>query len=640
MNSAQDLLIIYESEAKQWAVYLRSVFTGAIRESGIWCYDIATVTSRREDFLQLGRYKVKLLILSKGMLEGMCQLRRFFLARVLKPAPSVVVLLCGVDSLAPLLELVPLREDECLQISSEQDAEHYLSAVTDIVHRGRPTTSGSGGATPGKLAGPKQNQKVESGPLIAASSTNLHSMLVVPARVPCGSPGTVYVCIKDTVASEDAEVVFDRSKQRVRVKPVHWNKHVLCVSAPDFPAGSVELTLYCSGVAMGKAQLHYHSVLEEISRLLTGVADPLLFMCQALQVSSAEQLDQKLSSMLLKAMPSTGLLGLREDDTPDSATKASPFKHLPPPPEPQLEELPSLLHFAAKNGLKDVSRALLQCPGAKTALCTANCRGQMPAQIAQHHGHAGLHVLLQQALIMFTSDKDSEDTSDYEMKGAAGTPGAPDTRMEKWTAGGECMEEKEEVYTPLGLDDEEYDTICTSSGDVVIANRPPAPTPRPEVTPVKEDSTPYIAQVFHKKMTQGDAETLYSLPARHARVQDNISSTYDTFVPSQPPGLEQLIELQESVKNGSLSMDEALEKFNDWQRVQKNLGAIQQERLHQLRESIISSRRVDDSVYDKIHIVHHTPDVDEGRRESLPVNFYSKPLKAQHTNFVWKADKR
>ena len=61
-----------------------------------------------------------------------------------------------------------------------------------------------------------------------------------------------------------------------------------------------------------------------------------------------------------------------------------------------------------------------------------------------------------------------------------------------------------------------------------------------------------------------------------ARGEDNISCTYDTFVPSHPPGLEQLIELQEKVKRGSLTMDEALEQFSDWQRVQKGMDAIQQ----------------------------------------------------------------
>ena len=38
-------------------------------------------------------------------------------------------------------------------------------------------------------------------------------------------------------------------------------------------------------------------------------------------------------------------------------------------------------------------------------------------------------------------------------------------------------DEEEDPYAPLGVNDEEYDTILSSSNSVVIANRPPAPTP-------------------------------------------------------------------------------------------------------------------------------------------------------------------
>lgn len=58
--------------------------------------------------------------------------------------------------------------------------------------------------------------------------------------------------------------------------------------------------------------------------------------------------------------------------------------------------------------------------------------------------------------------------------------------------GGGAEEEEEEIYAPLGLNDE-YDTILNSEA-AVIANRPPAPTPRPESTQAKEDRTPYITK--------------------------------------------------------------------------------------------------------------------------------------------------
>lgn len=48
----------------------------------------------------------------------------------------MIILLCGVESLDPLLELVPLKGEDCLQISSEQDPQDYRLTVAEIVHKG------------------------------------------------------------------------------------------------------------------------------------------------------------------------------------------------------------------------------------------------------------------------------------------------------------------------------------------------------------------------------------------------------------------------------------------------------------------------------------------------------------------------
>jgi len=63
----------------------------------------------------------------------------------------VVILLCGVESLDPLLELVPVKGEEFLQISSEQDPQDYRLAVAEIVHKGEVkvwSLFGSCGAVP------------------------------------------------------------------------------------------------------------------------------------------------------------------------------------------------------------------------------------------------------------------------------------------------------------------------------------------------------------------------------------------------------------------------------------------------------------------------------------------------------------
>nr|XP_019950972.1 PREDICTED: B-cell scaffold protein with ankyrin repeats-like [Paralichthys olivaceus] len=621
-HTAEELLIIYQTEAEQWATYLKSVFTGPISEAGICCYDIATASSRRDDFLRLARYSCKLLILSKGMLDGLGQMWRFFLARVLSPAAQVVVLLCGVESLTPLLELVPLNGDECLQISSKQETHEYLSTVMDIVGKGVSATAANVELPTRKLSG--SEQKVQS--------TRVHSIgcrtVVIPSRVPCGTSTEVFILLKNAAPGGDNEVEFAGENQTLRVTPVHWNDRTLCVSAPDFPAGNVRLTVYINGVPLSKAQLQYYSSMEEIACLLSRVADPVDFMCQALQVSSVDKLDYKLSSMLLEAMPTGGFPALQCENTPDR--------------ELHHADVPTFLHFAAQYGLKAVSSLLLQCPGAERALHMANRCGQTPAEIARSHSHAELHVLLRETLNISDPGEENGDASVYEVMCATGSSSA--AHVQKDQRGEDEWEEVEDLYAPLGVNDE-YDTMLNSTKAVVIANRPPAPMPRSENHQVKEDRIPYITQVFQKKKTpQGNAE-IYSLPTKQARGREHsISSTYDTLVPEQIHGLQQLVELQQRVKPASLTVDEDLEHFSDWQRAQKGMDTTQKEKLSQLRDSIINSREDDDRVYDKINIVHHAPSntVNESRRGSPPLesDFYSKPLKGKHSNFFWRADKR
>ncbi|XP_051988069.1 B-cell scaffold protein with ankyrin repeats-like isoform X3 [Xyrauchen texanus] len=529
-HPTKDLLIIYESEAEQWASYLRFHLVGPIPEAGICCYDIAMVTSRQDDFLQLGGYKCKLLILSRGMLEGLCQLHRFFLARVLRPETRVVILLCGVESLDPLLELVPLRGEKFLQISSEQEPQEYCMAVAEIVNK-------------------------------------------------------------------------------------------------DFDAGDVGVTLYCKGVVKGKASLQFYTIMGDIAHFLQQAADPVKWMCQAFQVSSLEKLDQTLASSLMHKMPTGGFQGLQCDQFPAG--------------ESHSEDIPTLLHFAAQHGLRDLASALLQCPGALQALKIPNRCGYTPIDLAHIHGHIQLYILLKESV----DDNDvNTDTGIYELMGRTNNLLLADPIEQHQRYDEHEDVDDENVYSPVGRDNEEYDTILTSSNADVIANRPPAPTPRPESLPTPDDKTPFIAQVFQKKMSQGDAEILYSLPTRQARERESISSTYDTFMPSQPPGLDELIKLQEQVKTGSLSIDDALDRFNDWQRLQRGMDSIQQEKIQQLRASIVNNREDNESVYDKISIVHHTPTASENecRRASqqLETDFYSKPLKGQHSHFFKKADKQ
>ncbi|KAL1270906.1 hypothetical protein QQF64_029922, partial [Cirrhinus molitorella] len=314
----------------------------------------------------------------------------------------------------------------------------------------------------------KVQKKLSSGAPVANQS-----LLILPSRVPCENPVEIFILLQEPMASKDAEVEFSGNKQRVRVKPVNWNESTLSVTAPDFTAGDVNVTLYSKGLVKGNAYLQYYTIMEDIAHFLKQAADPVKFMCQAFQVSSLEKLDQTLASCLMRKMPTRAFQGLECDQSPAA--------------ECHSEDIPTLMHFAAQHGLRDLASALLQCPGSRHALNIPNSHGHTPLDLAHIHGHNQLYILLQESLVL--DDNDSNiDTGVYEMMGRADNLQVVDPNEEHQN------NEDENVYTPLGRDEKEYDTILTSSNSVVIVNRPPAPTPRPDSLPTPEDKTPFIAQ--------------------------------------------------------------------------------------------------------------------------------------------------
>ncbi|XP_075399655.1 B-cell scaffold protein with ankyrin repeats [Tenrec ecaudatus] len=174
-------------------------------------------------------------------------------------------------------------------------------------------------------------------------------------------------------------------------------------------------------------------------------------------------------------------------------------------------------------------------------------------------------------------------------------------------------DEEEDPYTFTEIDDKEYDTILANrsikkkfGSRSFIINRPPAPTPRPANIPTKQETTPYIAQVFQQKTArrQSDGDKPHGPPRKQDRARME-SQAFPTLNCCLATGQEELILLQEKVKNGKLSVDEALEKFKHWQLTKSDLGIMQQEKLRQLRDCIFGKRPEEESACEKLTIVHH-----------------------------------
>ncbi|XP_052006422.1 phosphoinositide 3-kinase adapter protein 1 isoform X2 [Xyrauchen texanus] len=153
-------------------------------------------------------------------------------------------------------------------------------------------------------------------------------------------------------------------------------------------------------------------------------------------------------------------------------------------------------------------------------------------------------------------------------------------------------EMEEDPYNTCCID-KIYDTVEPPfSVTPEVLNRPPAPIPRPLNLPEPEENTTYISKVFCPK------EPVYSLskqperdslaPVQLMRDMD-MSSHHDPFAGMKTPGQRQLISLQERVKVGELTVEEAVEEFKAWQ-VDQNKRShslrFQQDNLQKLRNSI------------------------------------------------------
>ncbi|NWX31297.1 BANK1 protein, partial [Notiomystis cincta] len=161
-------------------------------------------------------------------------------------------------------------------------------------------------------------------------------------------------------------------------------------------------------------------------------------------------------------------------------------------------------------------------------------------------------------------------------------------------------EEEEHPYTCVALDDCVYDLILGQEeqeerrpGRSFIMNRPPAPTPRPACSPLREQNTPYIAQVFQQKATRvtSDNSRTYCEARNLGHRGHTETVTYSTVVHKIPPEQEELIHLQEQVKKGAISVDEALDRFKQWQNKKQRLPFTQQEKVHHLRDTSIRNRQ-------------------------------------------------
>lgn len=135
LENTKNILVIYEQEAEEWALYLKSLFGLIVNKEGILLYDLENSSFKHQELPCLLSYKCKLLILSCGLLNCLNEKRSYFLEQVLKPPDNVVILLCGVENSEILYEILTLTGGS-KEISTDQKPEEYISVVREVIQPG------------------------------------------------------------------------------------------------------------------------------------------------------------------------------------------------------------------------------------------------------------------------------------------------------------------------------------------------------------------------------------------------------------------------------------------------------------------------------------------------------------------------
>ncbi|XP_040218191.1 phosphoinositide 3-kinase adapter protein 1 isoform X2 [Rana temporaria] len=688
-----DLLILHGPDAKEWCQYLFSLFQTHPegRDFAIDSYELNENEPIQRKNLKTFQNSKCILMLLSGDLESNFDNPDVLqsLRTVLRPPHKIIVLFCGVmdkEDFTYIFQDWPHWK----QLSSEDEPELYVIRVKDTILDDSGCESGTEPEHPQDQSHPE------------AIQGNLLS--IQPERIRCGVKTEIYLIFKCKLDSGiKNEVNFNPlNGPCVRSPATLQNEYILSVDAPDLPSGPVFLKVFSGDLPICDAKITYFTDMEEICQLLDSATNPVEFMCQAFKIIpyNREALDKLLTESLKNNIPASGLHLFGINQIEEENTIANQRD----------EELPTLLHFSAKYGLKNLTALLLTCPGALQAYSVSNKHGDFPNNIAEKYGFRDLRQFIDEyvetADMLKTHIKEElmqgdNDDSLYETMVNLSTdilmkcslhPGSEEDLYE--TMVGFADEtyidmSQLEIHDPsletqgltaqdsmlrkilegssLGINDkeygndmknpyqqcinEDYDIVgSATSSSTALTCRPPIPIPRPENPPETE---PFISQVFGRKMPVPRNENIY-MESFRSRTASSVklkrdrqqSSVYDPFAGMKTPGQRELITLQERVKLGMISVDEAVLEFKEWQLNQKRRSdsfRYQQENLRRLRDSI--NRRRDENKKTKNSDIEITRPIPRGknRRAVQDYGIYEQasslvPSQVEISRGNWKTD--
>ncbi|KAJ8360027.1 hypothetical protein SKAU_G00165520 [Synaphobranchus kaupii] len=439
-TSPCEVRIVYMSEAEEWAVYLQNVLRSArkFENTSVILFPVSTALQECEQELVRASSSIVLLMSATFLyLQDDPEVLKTY-QKLFHPPNKMVLLFCGVSE-SDMPEEYFQHWHGWRKLYTDDDPAVYISTVLDSISdvgvsvavaecdRGvtetekLPEPEPEPDVAPKTLTGepqpPELSQETElpqPGNMICQrtqiqpiASVQEKCLTVQPNRVQCGSQVNIFIILRCKMDCQArAEVEFSCQDCIPKREPGTFeNDYTISVKSPDLPSGTVLVSLYCNDSVICSRPITYFTMMGEISNCLENVTNPLDFMCQAFNVTSnsTEALDRLLTDSLRSRMPTGGLHVFGVSQVEEENMSAYQRN----------EELPTLLHFAAKLGLKKLAALLLQCPGAMQAYSVVNKFGDYPNNIAEKNGFSDLRQFMDE--YVETADiKQEGDAEVYE----------------------------------------------------------------------------------------------------------------------------------------------------------------------------------------------------------------------------------
>ncbi|XP_039273636.2 uncharacterized protein LOC120347653 isoform X2 [Styela clava] len=424
-------------------------------------------------------------------------------------------------------------------------------------------------------------------------------------------------------------IEFSLGKNTKEMEASLFNPYTLLVQNITHPPGLVTVKIFCvvhnphtpnditdvSRTQMGE-DLHvwFQSDSDKVYSILDSQANPIAFLCQAMHVSERRDpgrtpegmIDKLLTESFKKNVPDNKLSIVFGND-----------QQLGEDQDGNREEyVPTLLHFSAMYGLRDLTTNLLRCPGAVQAYGTANCDGDYPTNLAEKSGHWDLRDFMQTYMEVAAmvhdnyGNKGNMQTSEImssmvygQYLSFAGDVGIPEDIYVAIGDGFMSNVNTPPGYVPMQPAAVSHDLPQSVDYDYTLrrileGDEPEkeyemldSPLQIPPIPGERRKSTFMCAPVNEEPPLPPPREP--KLPPRESIDPQTAMLTLPKFSSNMSPAQEELISLQKKVKLGELTINQAVFRFKEWERKHKETAAsfqYQQENLHRLRISLMKSR--------------------------------------------------